>query len=142
MFSLLPEVLAYERVLVTFDCVGHQISQTNVTFFTFLVPPIFVIRPKDQNVVRGQKASLVCQVSGDPSPVITWYTRGSIVQNSSLYVVSRDGIVLFVNSVTDDNSGLFQCVARNDAGETSANINLFVVGKQGETQLVEYGKLL
>lgn len=89
-----------------------------------------MVRPKDQKIVRGHRTSLVCQVRGEPLPVITWYIRGSLIQNSSYYVVSRDGMVLYINSVIDDNSGQYRCVAKNEAGETSASINLFVVGKK------------
>ena len=87
-----------------------------------------MVQPRDQKVTKGQKASIPCKVQGDPVPVVTWYNRGVLISNSSRYSVSRDG-TLSLNHVTYDDNGQYQCVAKNEAGATSANITVFVVGK-------------
>ena len=87
-----------------------------------------MVQPKDQIVTKGHKASLTCKVQGDPIPVITWYFQDLIIRNSSRYTVSRDG-VLVIDSVTDDDSGQYKCVAKNEVGQKSADKNLLVVGE-------------
>lgn len=36
------------------------------------VPPQWTVEPVDTNVAAGQDATLHCQASGYPTPIITW----------------------------------------------------------------------
>lgn len=44
-----------------------------ITFF--IVPPQWVIEPRDSNVTQGKTAILDCQADGFPLPNITWKRR-------------------------------------------------------------------
>lgn len=38
----------------------------------FIVPPEWIIEPKDVNVVRDDQAEVNCSASGHPKPTIKW----------------------------------------------------------------------
>ena len=75
--------------------------------------------------VRGSSAILHCIATGDPIPIQSWSRNGVTVLGSRFQISSR-GDVLSVNSVRDEDGGLYTCHASNPAGNSSANITLTV----------------
>ncbi|CAD6196919.1 unnamed protein product [Caenorhabditis auriculariae] len=61
----------------------------------------------------GQRAWFDCKVTGDPSAVITWSKEGSdeLPPNSQV----TGGRLLFTD-VTEDNAGVYRCIAKTKAG--------------------------
>ena len=41
-------------------------------FLVILVPPQWIVEPKDASIERNKNAALHCQAKGVPSPNITW----------------------------------------------------------------------
>ncbi|VDI20004.1 Hypothetical predicted protein, partial [Mytilus galloprovincialis] len=63
-------------------------------------------------------ANLVCNVTGYPTPVVKWQFN-QIPQAST-------GTTFTVSRVTNSSTGLYSCIATNDAGTSQANIILKV----------------
>lgn len=105
-----------------------------------MTPPVI---EKSFNVCNkiqlGAYVSLPCSASGNPAPTITWYRNGQPIQFD--YLISYQNTSLIIQSYEEEHKGLFynkkkinekdnnfccclgfyQCVARNEAGETESS---------------------
>ena len=66
------------------------------------------------------KVSIVCQVTGVPSPEITWERDEVELQ--------KGGVFYTIESVASKDSGRYTCVAKNVGGEVKATTQLQVLG--------------
>ncbi|XP_034424948.1 receptor-type tyrosine-protein phosphatase S isoform X19 [Hippoglossus hippoglossus] len=95
-------------------------------------PPKFLRTPNDQTGVQGGVASFICQASGDPRPKIVWNKKGKKVSNQRFEVVIEfddgSGSVLRIQPLrTPRDEAIYECVASNSVGETSATTKLIVL---------------
>ncbi|XP_056883723.1 receptor-type tyrosine-protein phosphatase S isoform X48 [Takifugu flavidus] len=94
-------------------------------------PPKFLRTPNDQTGVQGGVASFVCQATGDPRPKIVWNKKGKKVSNQRFEVIEFDdgsGSVLRIQPLrTPRDEAIYECVASNSVGETSATTRLTVL---------------
>ncbi|EDV53538.2 uncharacterized protein LOC6554203 [Drosophila erecta] len=81
-------------------------------------PPRIVSRLPVEVVYIGLSRTLTCRAEGHPEPSITWYHNG--VHLNSSYTRYISGNELHVHSFDSKEEGIYQCVARNVAGEDSA----------------------
>uniref|UniRef100_A0A671N134 Receptor-type tyrosine-protein phosphatase S n=1 Tax=Sinocyclocheilus anshuiensis TaxID=1608454 RepID=A0A671N134_9TELE len=100
-------------------------------FFIRFSPPKFLRTPNDQTGVQGGVASFICQASGDPRPKIVWNKKGKRVSNQRFEVIEFDdgsGSVLRIQPLrTPRDEAIYECVASNSVGETSATTRLTVL---------------
>ncbi|XP_071452262.1 neogenin isoform X2 [Hetaerina americana] len=90
-----------------------------------LVPPIFVKKPKDHWAFEKEDLELECKVSGRPEPRVHWVKNGDpINQNEYLQVVN--GYNLRILGLMGLDSGIFQCIASNPAGNVHAEARLHI----------------
>uniref|UniRef100_A0A671P4S3 Roundabout homolog 1-like n=1 Tax=Sinocyclocheilus anshuiensis TaxID=1608454 RepID=A0A671P4S3_9TELE len=90
---------------------------------TVHVPPVFVVRPRNQVVGMGRTLTFQCEATGSPQPAIFWQKEGS--QNllfssqppppSSRFSVSQTGD-LTITAVERSDGGYYSCQALNIAG--------------------------
>uniref|UniRef100_A0A672KM51 Roundabout guidance receptor 1 n=1 Tax=Sinocyclocheilus grahami TaxID=75366 RepID=A0A672KM51_SINGR len=90
---------------------------------TVHVPPVFVMRPRNQVVGMGRTVTFQCEATGSPQPAIFWQKEGS--QNllfssqppppSSRFSVSQTGD-LTITAVERSDGGYYSCQALNIAG--------------------------
>uniref|UniRef100_A0A671QAH6 Roundabout homolog 1-like n=1 Tax=Sinocyclocheilus anshuiensis TaxID=1608454 RepID=A0A671QAH6_9TELE len=90
---------------------------------TVHVPPVFVVRPRNQVVSMGRTVTFQCEATGSPQPAIFWQKEGS--QNllfssqppppSSRFSVSQTGD-LTITAVERSDGGYYSCQALNIAG--------------------------
>ncbi|XP_057206568.1 roundabout homolog 1 isoform X2 [Triplophysa rosa] len=90
---------------------------------TIHVPPVFVVRPRNQVVGMGRTVTFQCEATGSPQPAIFWQKEGS--QNllfssqppppSSRFSVSQTGD-LTITTVERSDGGYYSCQALNIAG--------------------------
>ncbi|KAJ8382903.1 hypothetical protein SKAU_G00036810 [Synaphobranchus kaupii] len=96
-----------------------------------MTPPKFLRTPNDQTGVQGGVASFICQASGDPRPKIVWNKKGKKVSNQRFEVIEFDdgsGSVLRIQPLrTPRDEAIYECVASNSVGETSASTRLTVL---------------
>ncbi|KAK6168430.1 hypothetical protein SNE40_020965 [Patella caerulea] len=110
----------------TYLCSSNT-SQKFVTLEVKEIPSITV----DEDVIeaeRGSSLRLRCHVKGRPTPEITWYHDGRIITNSVTKILNHETAKL-INKVKATDGGIYQCMAKNEAGVSSAAIFLRVKGQ-------------
>ncbi|XP_047376654.1 hemicentin-1 isoform X1 [Sciurus carolinensis] len=93
------------------------------------VPPL--IKDKEHltnvSVLLNQLTSLLCEVEGTPSPVITWYKDDSQVTESSTIQIVNNGKMLKLFKVTAEDAGQYSCKAINIAGTSQKYFSIDVL---------------
>ena len=81
--------------------------------------------------------SLLPQVSGLPTPDLTWLLDGKPVRQDSAHkmLVRENGVhSLVIEPVSARDAGIYTCVATNRAGQNSFCLELVVAGRPGKTR--------
>ncbi|KAI7799480.1 hemicentin-1 isoform X1 [Triplophysa rosa] len=79
------------------------------------------------SVAMNQPTNLVCDVTGTPVPVITWYKDGVVVtSNSNVQILQKGKTLKFLKAAVSD-AGRYTCKAINIAGSTERDLNLDVL---------------
>lgn len=77
----------------------------------------------------GSQLHLPCDVDGIPKPNITWYKNAiKIDENDKRFAIEEDNSLVIKKLLMGDN-GMFQCFAKNEAGESSIAVWLRVKSK-------------
>ncbi|XP_050735745.1 protogenin-like isoform X2 [Eriocheir sinensis] len=108
-------------------CIAKSINPTTKTEATIsqeivldvLSPPKILTPPESLNTILAKTARLDCIVSGHPPPQVTWYKDGLPVIIEGRIGQTKTNQLVFRNSITSD-TGLYQCLAHNDAGYASS----------------------
>ncbi|XP_048349553.1 protein sidekick-1 isoform X2 [Sphaerodactylus townsendi] len=88
-------------------------------FLSILEPPYFTAEPESRIVAEVEKTvEILCQVMGVPLPSLVWYKDAVPVLRllNPRYKTLANGS-LQIQQLQPDDSGIFQCVAKNEAGE-------------------------
>lgn len=102
----------------------------------FTVKPILLVPLSDIQIQSfGDSAKLVCEMSGEPKPRITWIKDAEKIfpQHSSRMAFLPDGS-LRISSVQNEDLGQYECLGQNVAGETKSNPARIMMASQ--TQLL------
>ncbi|CAL8343147.1 unnamed protein product [Lota lota] len=93
-------------------------------------PPVIsgTTRLQELAVVLGQEVEFSCRVSGRPAPRVEWSRDGEVLSRDGDPHVQflEEGQVLKVKSVRLRDQGLYQCLARNNAGTQTRQFSLTV----------------
>ncbi|XP_029040612.1 protein sidekick isoform X4 [Osmia bicornis bicornis] len=84
--------------------------------------PAFITELKRETLSDyGSTVTLPCDAVGVPPPNISWFRNAEPVDHllGSRYAMEEDGS-LTIKKLTMDDSGMFQCLAANEAGEASS----------------------
>ncbi|XP_065811778.1 hemicentin-1 [Labrus bergylta] len=84
------------------------------------VPPNFreSETPGNVSLVLSHSTSLVCDVTGSPTPVITWYKDGTpVVANNNIQILEMGKTLKLLKAAMTD-AGSYSCKAINIAGST------------------------
>ncbi|XP_058655319.1 roundabout homolog 1 isoform X5 [Onychostoma macrolepis] len=105
------------------NMMGKTEASATLTVHVVSVPPVFVVRPRNQVVGMGRTVTFQCEATGSPQPAIFWQKEGS--QNllfssqppppSSRFSVSQTGD-LTITAVERSDGGYYSCQALNIAG--------------------------
>ncbi|XP_076080084.1 putative oxidoreductase PXDNL [Mytilus galloprovincialis] len=109
---------AKNRAGLDIKTVHVLVNATNPT----LVAPV-IIASSDVIVNLDTEAVIVCNVTGYPTPDIKWVYDHD--KNISTVLIS--GGSLRIPNATSEASGLYTCIASNDAGSAKAFVFLYVV---------------
>ncbi|XP_077463990.1 hemicentin-1 [Stigmatopora argus] len=84
------------------------------------VPPTLVDTDESVNVsvVERQPTTLVCDIKGSPTPVITWYKGDIPVKASNIIQILEKGKSLKLLKTTPADAGSYTCKAINIAGSS------------------------
>ncbi|XP_022524542.1 netrin receptor DCC isoform X2 [Astyanax mexicanus] len=88
---------------------------------------VFLQRPLKVTVLQGRDAVLECSASGYPTPSFYWMRGSEMIQSRSRKYSLLGGSNLLINSVTDDDSGSYSCVAFNKNENITASCELAVL---------------
>ncbi|KAL8608110.1 hypothetical protein ACOMHN_016565 [Nucella lapillus] len=95
-----------------------------------LVPPKVTTTGKDSNpeVIINSTAIINCPVTGNPLPEIQWFRNNVPLDatNNNRYEIVGGGRQLRVHLSQVKDRGQYRCIARNRAGDDSAEFNLDV----------------
>ncbi|KAL8583777.1 hypothetical protein ACOMHN_036412 [Nucella lapillus] len=84
--------------------------------------PTITMEPRDVDVTFGNTVYFTCRAEGKPVPEIVWMHNNNRVEVSedSRFSLLHDG-TLMIEHAQDDDQGMYECIARNVAGETHSN---------------------
>ena len=91
--------------------------------FTYAAPPK-VIAESNQYAILGNDATLICYISGYPTPQVLWRRNGS-----HAVIESENKGLLEIKNTTKEDAGIYTCTAVNSKGRDVANITLTVLSK-------------
>ncbi|XP_077474176.1 protein sidekick-2-like isoform X2 [Stigmatopora argus] len=97
-------------------------------FLHVLEYPLFVKEPPTHITAEMEKVvDIPCQARGTPPPDIVWYKDATAISTVKIprYKIVAGGS-LQINGLLPDDTGMFQCFARNLAGEIQTNTYLAV----------------
>ncbi|XP_029699238.1 roundabout homolog 1 isoform X4 [Takifugu rubripes] len=105
------------------NMVGKAEASATLTVHVVSVPPVFVVRPRNQVVGVGRTVTFQCEATGNPQPAIFWQQEGSQnllfsyqpPQPSSRFSVSQSGDLTITDAERSD-MGYYSCQALNIAG--------------------------
>ena len=84
----------------------------------------------EYTVIVDNPVLMPCEVTGIPAPEVTWLTSGhdvTDVKDPATFHVLANG-ALRIDHVTTEDSGMYECVATNVAGNASMAVTLNVQG--------------
>lgn len=117
------------------DCFGYFF----LCYYHFVAPP--QIKEKGSNIAKveasvGTSVVLSCHVTGNPQPWILWQRDGQTLQNGTIL---SD---LIIPGVLANMTGLYTCIAGNQAGIDKYQVLLFVTscGHSGDITHLAQGK--
>ncbi|CAG0881556.1 unnamed protein product [Darwinula stevensoni] len=99
-----------------------------------VVPPALT---KDSNMDDGKLSvkqrdpvMLNCSMHGIPPPNITWFKDGEVFKPNGTRVELRNGgqTLYFPYTYSEDDDGLYECIASNRGGEAKAAVTLEIIG--------------
>lgn len=91
-----------------------------------------ILRPlSDETVICGKSLALKCDVKGNPCPMIVWRKDSRIIGNTKDFRQTYQDVTakLQINDVHKEDSGCYECVARNVYGAVSTKCSVVVEGK-------------
>ncbi|XP_068231386.1 protogenin B-like isoform X1 [Palaemon carinicauda] len=84
-----------------------------------MVPPEIREPPKPSEPLLAKTVRLRCSVTGHPVPRVTWYKNGLPIEFKGRIIEGPSNQLVITSSITSD-TGLYQCLAINDAGYASS----------------------
>ncbi|XP_074047393.1 striated muscle preferentially expressed protein kinase isoform X2 [Macrotis lagotis] len=98
-------------------------------------PPVFHIKLKDQVLLEGEAATLLCLPAACPAPHISWTKdKQSLRSDPSVTIVScKDGRqLLTIPRAGKRHAGLYECSARNALGSATSSCTMAVARLPGK----------
>ncbi|CAL8264129.1 unnamed protein product [Lota lota] len=95
--------------------------------------PRFLQIPSDLTVEEGRFCRIDFKVGGLPSPDVSWYLDGKAIRPDDYHkmLVCEKGVHSFIiEIVTVHHAGVYECVARNRAGESRFTMRLDVIAQE------------
>ncbi|KAM4662543.1 hemicentin-2 [Discoglossus pictus] len=113
----------------SYVCVAENPAGFAERLFTLMVhvpPRIVGANPENVSTILHSSVSLICDVQSHPTPEITWYKDGQILQPSKGLLIMPGGQVLQIAQVQLSNQGIYMCKAQNPAGSDEKLVYLTV----------------
>ncbi|XP_077206905.1 myopalladin isoform X2 [Paroedura picta] len=95
--------------------------------------PYFLQAPGDMVAHEGRLCRLDCKVSGLPPPDLMWLLNGRPVLPDTTHkmLVRETGVhSLLIDPLTQNDAGIYTCLATNKTGQNSFSLELSIVAKE------------
>ncbi|MEE6496324.1 hypothetical protein FKM82_002300 [Ascaphus truei] len=79
------------------------------------------------SVIQGHDTNLICDATGSPSPLISWYKGETQVVESPTVQILENGKILRILKSSIEASGLYWCKASNVAGNSEKTFSVHVL---------------
>nr|XP_015838694.1 PREDICTED: protein sidekick isoform X2 [Tribolium castaneum] len=112
---------------------GERHSKKNFVFVTQSAGPVMELGPQNATVLDGKDATLACRAVGAPTPNITWFYKGDLIETSSRVQILDTGDLL-IAAVKESDVGMYTCLRANEAGEVRGSAHLGVLVR---TQIIQ-----
>lgn len=99
--------------------------------FDIVVPPHIdrtAVSPDHMTVIKKKPLVINCPISGIPTPNITWFKDGQVVEQSDHVTISLKGRQLTIRNTTIVDSGQYKCKGESSAGTEEKSFNVKVLG--------------
>ncbi|KAG9473293.1 hypothetical protein GDO78_019504 [Eleutherodactylus coqui] len=113
----------------SYVCVAENTAGFAEKLFTLMVhvpPRILGAKSENLSAVLHSSISLLCDTHSQPSPEVTWYKDGQILQPRKGFLIMPGGRVLQIARVQLSNQGIYTCKVQNPAGSAEKRIHLTV----------------
>lgn len=99
---------------------GFKTESSNASLIVLELPQFKSSAQMEFTAEYSSKLELPCEVSGFPEPYVTWFRNAEAIDLSVSGYKKRNDNTLVISKVSLDDSGVFQCLASNEAGEKSS----------------------
>jgi hypothetical protein len=113
---------------------GHNEAERTHSHFVssklILEPPIFTLKPDNQDVVPGSTVVLKSAFTGSAPFTIKWFREDKEITTRGASFIKKDASSSFLelHSVKPSDSANYTCQVANDAGKVAHSAVLFVKG--------------
>uniref|UniRef100_A0A7I4YU80 Ig-like domain-containing protein n=1 Tax=Haemonchus contortus TaxID=6289 RepID=A0A7I4YU80_HAECO len=100
--------------------------------------PDFATKLNDLRIVQNAPAVFTCSIVGEPKPIVNWFKDGQPLPNTGRFQATEANgqYRLSISNILPQDVGIYECVAKNTAGEARCkarlNVNLTQTGKGSE----------
>ncbi|XP_046381529.2 mucin-17-like [Haliotis rufescens] len=114
--------------------IASSLASSTATSSLPLIAPDISNTNQTVNAILGETVLLFCNVSGNPTPSVTWEYDKSVSPNAH-----PKESTLAISSIVKQNEGIYKCVANNSQGIKEAIVHVHVtepVSVKGEPPIV------
>ncbi|EFO26419.1 hypothetical protein LOAG_02064 [Loa loa] len=111
-----------------YKCVASNIAGKDVLLYTVaIVQAPKILNGGNYQVIEGEEARISCYADGEPPPVVTWQRNGIRIETGMRYITEDK--MLRITDARSSDSGLYVCLATNEAGtaQQAFTLEVFVV---------------
>ncbi|XP_076805878.1 peroxidasin homolog isoform X2 [Clavelina lepadiformis] len=111
-----------------YRCRAQSVAGASIADATLrvIIPPHFIVRPRNQRVVQGLTVDFQCQVAGRPQPHIVWTVNDRALPDDPRYTLLPSGTLRLLRAQPSD-AGQYRCEGANSAGVQHAQVSLTVM---------------
>ncbi|EHB00456.1 Vascular endothelial growth factor receptor 1, partial [Heterocephalus glaber] len=114
---------------------GEEILQKTEVIIRDQEAPRLLQNLSDHTVAIGGSTTLDCHASGVPEPQITWFKNNHKIQQEPGIILGPGNSTLFIERVTEEDEGVYQCKATNQKGAMESSAYLTVQGTSDKSNL-------
>ncbi|XP_040835783.1 vascular endothelial growth factor receptor 1 [Ochotona curzoniae] len=89
----------------------------------------------DHTVAVSSSTTWDCHASGVPEPQITWFKNNRKIQQEPGIILGPGSSTLFIERVTEEDEGVYHCIATNQKGSVESSAYLTVQGTSDKSSL-------